>query len=99
MLILDLESKHRTSLTDEQINLLLTNSTRITDFQQRSSFLNHIGSSTGQYSPSSITSTTTQLSPSTTYNRNQQSIIASVSYKPQLTTTTSMPQNVIEKTI
>ncbi|CAF1337453.1 unnamed protein product [Rotaria sordida] len=54
---LDSEEKHRMSLTDEQINLLLMDSS--------------IGLSTRQSLFSSMTNTTTPLSPLTTSNRNQ----------------------------
>ncbi|CAF3859786.1 unnamed protein product [Rotaria sordida] len=54
---LDSEEKHRMSLTDEQINLLLMDSS--------------IGLSTRQSLFSSVTNTTTPLSPLTTSNRNQ----------------------------
>ncbi|CAF1076181.1 unnamed protein product [Rotaria sordida] len=87
---LDSDSKHRTSLTDEQINLLLIDSTRIMGSRRKSSLISNIGSSIGQSLLSSITTTNTQLS-TTTYNRNQSSITPSGPNKLQSITTTNMP--------
>ncbi|CAF1140795.1 unnamed protein product [Rotaria sordida] len=68
---LDSEEKPRMSLTDEQISLLLMDSTRIMESRRTSSSISGIGLSTGQSLLSSMTSTYTPLSPSTTSNRNQ----------------------------
>ncbi|CAF3021990.1 unnamed protein product, partial [Rotaria sp. Silwood2] len=85
---LDLEIKHRMSLTDEEINLIVTDSTRMIDSHQKPSFMHNIDLSSGQYLSSSITSTTTQFSPS---------ITTSGPYRSQSITATSMSQNGIEK--
>lgn len=76
----------RLSLTDEQINLLNTQS------QQKSLVVNQIDPSKRQSRPSSITTTT-----STVYPNQQQTITASVPNQPQLNTTINLPQNLIEK--
>ncbi|CAF1123978.1 unnamed protein product [Adineta steineri] len=92
----DTKSNHRTSLINQQGNLVNVDDTRIFDSQQQSLFVNNIDSSKQQNLPSSVI-TTAHLTPVHYRNQNQYSITASVPHQPHLNTTINLSQNLIEK--